>query len=102
MSYIRRAIARPFHWPADPNFLGLDLLSPFAEQGHQASTETHHEERKKDSLDLGSLHRSTEHELVGHQLHKTSVDEDPGRYRVENTVDDECGLRFRWIGFSNA
>ena len=67
--------------------------SPFAQQSHQAGPKTHDAKSGEHDLQAGPAHDAAEHELVGHQLDETGVDEDAGGDAVEDAVDHERGLR---------
>lgn len=71
------------------------LLCPLAQDRHQKCSEDHAAYGREHQSYWCFLHVATEHELVSHQFHKTGVDENAGRDRVEDTVDDEEGLAVR-------
>jgi hypothetical protein len=72
-----------------------DLSSPLSKQRHNSRTKGHCANSAKNLFDRRPLHVPAEHELVRHELHKTSIDQNTSRDRIENAVDNQRRLGSR-------
>jgi hypothetical protein len=69
--------------------------SPFTQQRHKPSASRHRRKSAKHLFQRRILHVPAEHELVRHQLHQASINQNTSRDGIENTINDQRRLRTR-------